>query len=190
MLKCRRFLTWRTHMIKFLKNNWKKLTVAGFATTAAALCIFYPPAFISAGIIALSSSPFFSVFGGYAAAAATGFVAAASAAITFLAATVIETGLKYAGRLFNFCMDKFSASSAVKKGARKSGAAPDSADMQLDGGPRAMGAMGGDRKERKAETKLPANDSRAKSSLNLKSGKRQDSTDLDNEEPQPLSMGR
>lgn len=104
-------------MIKFVLNNWKMLLVSALATTAAAVCVFNPPAFVAASIIGLTSSPVFAIFGAYAAQAATATVALAAAASTFLGAAVLNAGFNLASRLLSACWARIRPNGSAPKGS-------------------------------------------------------------------------
>lgn len=134
-------------MIKFVTKNWKMLLVSTLATTAAAVCIFNPPAFIAASISGLSSSAVFSIFGAYAAQAATATIALAAAASTFLGATVLNAGYNLASRLVSACWARVRPTGSTETGKSNS-TNEDNFDEDLGNGERSskkLGSLGGSR---------------------------------------------
>lgn len=88
-------------MLDFIRKHWKVLALSALALAAVVGVVFFPPALVAGGIIALASSPVLAVFGSAAAAVATGVVAATAAAAVFAAGALVNGIVKAGGWLFN-----------------------------------------------------------------------------------------
>src|SRR5436190_1851696 len=89
-------------MLDFLKRHWFILALTAAALAAAAVTVFFPPAFLAALTISLASSAAFAALGTAAVPVAMTVVAVASAAAVYAVGGL----LKGAASLFNWGYNK------------------------------------------------------------------------------------
>lgn len=94
--------SWMSATGAFLRKHWFILSLTTLALTAAAVCIFFPPALIAAATFGLASSAAFAALG-----AAAGPLAIATVAATAFAAVFAIGGLIYGlDRAIRKCFEK------------------------------------------------------------------------------------